>query len=144
MAGARKKFSDGDKASAMTDLKIALHKLENPQGMRLPKLRAPLKPSLTREMVRAGWSDYLGSLHDFLEQCASRTNALMLGVDAVGYANFLNYGPAVQWAKSGSPIVQHRSTYNEVSSEHFEGLISFLIDYGIKASGAYVPVGPRN
>jgi hypothetical protein len=109
LAAARQKFIDGDKPSAMTDLKIAFHKLENPEGKRLPKLQAPRRPSLPSEMKRAGWETYLDGLHSFLEQCASSTNAIMLGFNPIRYANFARIGPGVVWASNGTPHVQHRS-----------------------------------
>lgn len=133
------RFKAGDKPSAMTDLKIAFHKLENPGGKHLPKLHAPKKPSLPHEMTRAGWGNYLGQVHSFLDQCASRTNALMFGIDPVRYANFVRTGPDVQWSMAGTPIVTHWGTYEEVSLDKFEDLISFLIDYALKVSVVYIP-----
>jgi hypothetical protein len=86
LAAARQKFVEGDKPSAMTDLKIALHRLENPEGKYLPTIQAPRRPSLAPDMMRAGWGTYMNQLHSFLEQCASRTNATMLGIDPIRYA----------------------------------------------------------
>jgi hypothetical protein len=144
VAGARQKFEAGDKPSAMTDLKIALHKLENPDGKYLPKLHAPQKPSLSYEMNRAGWGTYLNQIHSFLDQCASRTNALMFGIDPIRYANFVRSGPGVAWAMTGTPYVSHWSKYDEVTSERFDELVSFLIDYALKVSEAYIPLAVRN
>ncbi len=145
LIGARQKFEAGDKPAAMTDLKIAFHTLERPEGKYLPKLQAPTKPSIPNEMGRAGWDAYLGQLHSFLDQCASRTNALMFGVDPIRYLHFAKNGPSVVWSMTGKPFVTHVSTYANVSLEQFDELISFLIDYSLKIMEAYLPVAvPRS
>lgn len=141
---ARQKFADSDKIGAMVELQFALHYLENPTGKRLPKLYAPPKPSVSSEMMMNGWGRYLQQLHEFLNQCASRTNALMFGIDPIRYTRFMSLGPSVQWTYSGAPIVQAWSDYQDLSVEEFEGQISFLIDYALKASESYVPSVVRN
>lgn len=140
LIAARQRFSDGEKAQAMTDLKIAFRQLEQPEGKYLPRLHAPKKPTLPVEMVRTGWSEYLNQLHAFLDQSAIRTNALMYGVDPIRYTNFLKTGPGVQWSLTGVPYVSHWGTYDAVSSEQFDELIAFLIDYALKVSEAYIPL----
>jgi hypothetical protein len=140
---ARNKFSSGDKASAITDLKFAFRRLQHPEGSYLPMLHAPKRPSMPSEMERAGWGTYLTQLHSFLDQCASRTNALMLGVDPIRYADFLGTGPAVLWSTTGKPSVQHWRTYEEVDLERFDELVSFLIDYALKVGGSYIRLTER-
>ncbi len=89
-------------------------------------------------MERAGWGAYLTELHSFLGQCASRTNALMFGIDPQGYADFVRTGPSVVWSFTGKPSVQHRGIYDEITIERFDELISFLIDYAIKVTDSYI------
>jgi hypothetical protein len=142
LSGAREKFDTGDRPSAMQDLKIAFHKLENPDGRYLPKLCAPNKPSLPDEMIREGWGEYLGRLHTFLDQTANVTNALLLGIDPGRYANFVSTSPGVQWSMSKVPFFHHWSRYEDVSPESFDELVSFLIDYSLKVSEAYIQLAP--
>jgi hypothetical protein len=144
VVSARQKFAISDRIGAMTDLQFALHYLENPDGKRLPKLYAPKRPSLPSEMVRGGWGVYLDQLHDFLSQCASRTNALMFGIDPLRYSRFTGLGPSVQWSITGAPYVLAQSDYRDLPEEVFEEQISFLTDYAIKASESYVPSAVRN
>jgi hypothetical protein len=144
LKAARQKFTDGDKPAAMADLKIAFHKLDNPEGKYLPKLHAPGKPSLPSELTRVGWGNYLDQRHSFLEQCASRTNAIMFGIDPIRYARFTASGPGVQWSMTGIPYVNHWSTYQEVSLKNFDEFVSLLIDYALKVSEAYIPLTIRN
>jgi hypothetical protein len=94
-------------------------------------------------MMQAGWGEYLSQLHSFLDQCAGRTNALMFGIDPIRYINFVRHGPGVVWISNGKPQVQHWSTYESVTLERFEELLSFLIDYALKVSEAYIPVVMR-
>jgi hypothetical protein len=63
--GAQSKFASGDKAGAVTNLKLAFHEVENPKGKRLPLMQAPAKPRIPSEMGRAGWDQYLNQLHSF-------------------------------------------------------------------------------
>jgi len=137
---AQDKFRSGDKAGALTNLRIALHQVEKPKGKHLPLLQAPEKPRMPAEMARAGWDQYLNQLHAFLDQTASRMNAVMLSVDPVGYATLLRSTPSVQWSMSGKHTVVMTGTYDNVSSEHFDNLLDFLIDYALKAEEAYIPV----
>jgi hypothetical protein len=137
--GARTKFAGGDKPGAMTDLKVALHKLENPEDRRLSKLHAPPMPTLPAVLKNDGFGKNLEQIHSFLAACASRTNALMFGIDPIRYANFVRQGPGVVWASNGSHQAQHWSTYEDVTTEMFEELVSFLIDYGLRVNGAYIP-----
>jgi len=44
---------------------------------------------------------------------------------------------------TGVPHVSHWSTYDEITSERFDELISFLIDYALRASEAYIPLPLR-
>jgi hypothetical protein len=133
---AQKKFFSGEKAEALGDLKIALHKVEHPKGKHLSLLRAPRKPRLPREVAKAGWGEYLDELESFLKESASRTNAVMLGVDPVRYASFVRNTPIVQWSASGKSTVVHSSTYGAVSEDDFTEMINFLIDYALKVSEA--------
>jgi hypothetical protein len=144
LAEARQKFLSGDKDKAMIDLKIAFHKLQQPEGKVLPRLHAPKAPSLPSEMRRAGWDGYLNQLHSFLENSASITNALMVGIDPVRYANFVNTGPIVQWSFAGTHTAVLNRSYNDFALEAFDELISFLIDYALKVSEAYIPNAIRS
>jgi hypothetical protein len=131
-----------DKPSALASLKIALHRLENPDGKHLALLQPPPKPRLSSEMARAGWEQYLSQLHSFLNESASRANAARLGIDPVRYAAFVRNTPIVQWSNSGKSTVIHTSTYQHVSEDDFNEMLTFLIDYALKASVAYVSL-PR-
>ncbi len=133
-------FASGEKAGALTSLRIALHKIENPTGKRLPLLKAPAKPRMPNEMARAGWDQYLNQLHSFLEQSAARMNAAMLSVDPIRYAVFLRSTPTVQWIMSGKYSVIMMRSYDDVPEEHFAESLDFLIDYALKAEEAYIPV----
>jgi len=131
---ARQKFIEGDKTTAMTDLKVAFHKIEHPGGKGLPKLHAPRKPSLPSQIDREV-GPYLEQLHDFLDRCATRTNLLTIGVDLRRYADFTRSGPALLWSVTGKYQAQHSVMgYEHVSSEKFDGFIAFLIDYALKVS----------
>lgn len=143
LTNAREKFINCDKPAAMTDLKIALHRLEHPKGKHLPKLHAPQKPRLEKAMEQAGWGKYLDQLHSFLSQCANRTNALMFGCDPIRYANFASASPGVQWRMDGSHHAYHWTNYDDVSLEQFEEHLTFLIDYALKVSEAYIPTPLR-
>jgi hypothetical protein len=136
---ARGKFVSGDKDHALVDLKIAFHKLQQPEGKVLPRLHAPKLPSLPNEMKRAGWDKYLNQLHSFLENSASVTNALMLGIDPVRYAHFVNTGPIVQWSTAGTYTSVSLRSYDDFSLQSCDELISFLIDYALNVSEAYIP-----
>jgi len=129
---AQKKFSSGEKADALTNLKIALHKVEHQKGKHLSFLHAPDKPSLAGEVAKAGLGKYLEELHSFLSESALRTNAVMLGFDPVRYASFVRNTPIVQWSVSGKPTVIRTSTYAAVSEDDFAEMVNFLIDYALK------------
>jgi hypothetical protein len=131
---AQNKFSLGEKTEALTNLKIALHKVEHPKGKHLSLLQAPAEPGLPTEMAKAGWGKYLDELHPFLRESALRTNAVMLGVDPVRYASFARNTPHIQWSVSGKPSVIHSSSYGAVSEHDFTEMINFLIDYALKVS----------
>jgi hypothetical protein len=139
IAEARQKFLKGDKDNAMVDLQIAFHDLQHPKDKVIPRIKAPKPPSLPSELKRAGWENYLQSLHSFMESSATATNALMLGVDPLQYANFVAIGPNVQWTFAGTPSVALWRTYEDFTIEKFDDLISFLIDYALKVSEVYVP-----
>jgi len=144
LASARHKFANADKLGAMTDLQIALHHLENPTDKLLPKLYAPRKPSLPHEISRLGWGDYLTKVHEFMQECASRTNALMFGIDPVRYARFTRLGPSVLWNVKGDLVqVQHWTQYDDLPENVFEEQVSFLIDYALKASESYISIPAR-
>jgi len=133
---AQKKFSSGEKAEALTNLKIALHKLEHLKGKHMSLLQAPGKPSLPSEVAKAGSGKYLDELHSFLRESALRMNTVMLGVDPARYGSFVRNTPNVQWSVSGKPTVIHSSTYAAVSEPDFSEMINFLIDYALKVSEA--------
>lgn len=134
---AQNKFSSGDKPEALKTLRIALRKVEHPNGKDLPLLQAPAKPRLPSEMDRAGLGQYLDQLHSFLGESALRTNAIMLGVDPVRYASFARNTPNIVWSASGIPTTILLSTYEAVSERDFTEMIDFLIDYALKVSEAY-------
>jgi hypothetical protein len=133
---AQKKFSSAEKAEALGNLRIALHKVEEKRRKHRSLLHAPSKPSLPREVAKAGWGKYLNELDSFLRESALQTNAVMLGVDPVRYASFLRNTPIVQWSVSGKPTVIHSSTYAAVSEGDFTDMINFLIEYALKVSEA--------
>ncbi|MCU1336691.1 MAG: hypothetical protein JWO19_2272 [Bryobacterales bacterium] len=128
-----------DKAGALTDLKIALYKLQNPVGKKLAFLQAPPEPRLSGDIARAGWGNYLSQLHSFLGQLTARANASMLGVDPVRYAAFVRQTPNINWSYSGKPEVIHTGTYQHISENAFDEMVAFLIDYALKANEAYIP-----
>jgi hypothetical protein len=133
---AQNKFSVGEKAAALTNLKIALHKVEHPKGKHLSLLQAPAKPNLPTGVVTAAWGEYLDEVHSFLRESALRTNALLLGVDPVRYAFFDRNTPNVQWSPSGKSHVIDSSSYRAVSEHDFTEMIDFLIDYALRVSEA--------
>ena len=120
---AQKMFSSGKKAEALTNLKIALHKVEHPKAKHLSLLQAPRKPSLPSEVARAGWGKYLDELDSFLRESALRTNAAMFGVDPARYGSFIRNTPIVQWSVSGKSTVVLTSTYSAVSEEDFTEMV---------------------
>ncbi len=136
---ARRKFLSGDKDHAMVELQLAFHKLKYCNGNDLPKLRAPKAPTLTGELRRGGWEQYLSQLHCFLEISATYTNALMLGIDPYRYSDFERSGPVLQWTMAGTYTVVFAKSYESVSIERFDELTAFLIDYALKVSEAYIP-----
>jgi hypothetical protein len=129
-----------DKAGALIDLKIALHKVQNPSAKQLPLVESPAAPHVSAEMAKAGWGQYLNQLHAFLGQLAARANASMLGVDPLRYAALLRNTPNLNWSFSGRPEIIHTSTYAHVSQATFDEMVNLLIDYAVKASEAYVPM----
>ncbi|MFZ0246015.1 MAG: hypothetical protein WAL68_10095 [Candidatus Binatus sp.] len=133
---AQKMFSSGEKAEALTNLKIALHKLEHPKDKHLSLLQAPRRPSLPSEVARAGLGGYLDELDSFLKESAMRANAAMLGIDPARYSSFVRNTPIVQWSVSGKSTVVLTSTYSAVSEEDFTEMVNFLIDYALKVSEA--------
>jgi len=137
---AQSKFASGDTPGALTSLRIALHGIENPKGKHLPLVQAPPKPRIPNEMSRAGWDQYLNQLHSFLAECASRMNAAMLGVEPVRHAAFVRSTPNVQWSMSGKPTVIMTRSYDKVSESDFAELLDFLIEYGLTATEAYIPI----
>ncbi len=134
---AQNRFASGDKPEALRNLKIALRKVEHPEGKHLSLLQAPAKPSLPTEMARAGWGEYLDEVHSFLRESALRTNAVMLGFDPVRYASFSRNTPQIQWSSSGRITVNHSSTCTTVSEHDFTEMINFLIDYALRVNEAY-------
>jgi hypothetical protein len=135
---ATRKFLDGDKDGAMIDLQVALHKLQEPEGKYLPRVQAPKAPHLPSEMEGAGWSNYFRQLHTFLQQTATITNALMFGIDPIRYLDFIQMGPSLQWAMNGKYQAQLFRSYNKMTQRKVDDLVSFLIDYALKISGAYI------
>jgi hypothetical protein len=133
---AQASFSAGTKPEALKILKIALHRLENPTGHKLPLLQAPPQPRLTSEMQRAGWGQYLDQLHTFLDASALRANAVMVGVDPVRYASLVRNTPTILWNPFGHPPqVILTSTYESVSESDFNDMVDLLIDYAVKLAG---------
>jgi len=141
--GARSKFLDGDKYSAMIDLKVALHTLEGPEGKYLPRISAPDAPSLPVEMQRAGWNAYLNQLHSFLDQVEVVVNALRFGVDPVRYTDFVRSGPTLQWTITGKYTVFSNRTFDSMSVQRFDELVAFLIDYALRISDSYISTPVR-
>jgi hypothetical protein len=90
-------------------------------------------------MIRAGWDKYLKQLHNFLDQCANQTNALMLGIDSGRVARFKRSSPSVLWSMADTPIISHWNDYSPMTVEAFDELVDFLVDYALKSSEAYVP-----
>jgi hypothetical protein len=134
---AEKEFSSGKKADALTNLRLALHKVERPEGKPLPLLQAPDAPRLPMEIARAEWVTYLRDLDSFLKTSALRSNAEMFGFDPDRYAFFIKNTPNIQWSVSGKQTVMHLSRYSAVSERDFADMIDFLIDYALKVSEAY-------
>ena len=113
-----RKLEAGDKSSAMADLKIAFHKLEKPSGKHLPKLQAPKKPSLPREMVRARWEDYLGQSIRFLTsarayECAHVRNR------SCQICHFCPDGAYRSAVLGWNTHYYSSGTYQEISSDRF-------------------------
>jgi hypothetical protein len=144
LVDARQKFTNGDKFGAMTDLQIALHMLEEPEGKYLPRISAPQAPSIPSEMERAGWGSYLKQLHSFLKRTETVTNALMFGVDPIRYTEFVQTGPTLQWTFTGKHTAYWNATFDHISMKRFEALTMFLIDYALKVSDAYIPRPGQN
>lgn len=140
LRNAQSKFASGDKSGGLTDLRIALHKIQQPRGKRLPFLQAPAAPRMPPEMARAGWNSYLNQLHVFFDQMASRMNAAMLDINPLDYAALLQNTPTVQFSMSGKATVIMTSTYDHVSNDDFARLLNFLIEYSLKAEEAYIQV----
>lgn len=140
---ARGKFFGGDKDHAMVDLQVAFHKLRNPEDMVIPGLMAPRMPSLPSELRQARWDNYLQSIHSFMDASARITNALILGIDPLRYADFLNVGPALQWTMAGSYTAVFSRSYAAMTIETFDSLISFLVEYALKTSEVAKPKSAR-
>lgn len=138
LADSRQKFLSGEVDQSLIKLKVALHKLEHPEGKLLPLLRAPKKPSLPSEVQRAA-GQYLDQLHTFFEQTASRTNALMLGIDPIRYTKFVGSTPSLVWTFAGTYQAQIWRSYAEMKIEEYEELATFLIDYALRVQNAYIP-----
>jgi hypothetical protein len=139
---AQAKFASGDKAGALTNLKVALHDVENPKGKYVPFLHAPDKPRIPNEMARAGWEQYLSQLHAFLGESASRMNAAMIGVDPTRYAALRRNTPNVQWSVSGKQTVVMTETYQRISEQDFSGMLDFLIEYALNVSEISISKAP--
>ncbi len=133
----REKFLSGKIVDSLIDLKIALHKIENPSAKVLPKLQAPSKPSLSGELNRVV-GPYLNQLHTFLAQVASKTNAIALGIDPIRYAYFVRSTPTLLWTMAGTYQAQLWGTYDQVTLDDYEELSLFLIEYALPAEEAYV------
>ena len=82
---------------------------------------------------------YLDQLHAFFEQTASRTNALMLGIDPIRYAKFVGSTPSLVWTLAGTYQAQIWRSYAEMKLEEYEELATFLIDYALRVQNAYIP-----
>jgi hypothetical protein len=139
LAEARHKFLNGDKDNAMIELHVGFHKLQELERKRLPRLLPPRVPTLPNELEREGWGTCLKGLQSFLENSASITNSMMFGIDPLRYSDFVQTVPTLQWNMAGTYTVLLSQDYSDVSLERFDNLISFLIDYALKVSEAYVP-----
>lgn len=132
-------FESGDQFNAMLNLKFAFHKIERPEGKILPFLKAPEAPSVPYELRDFGIAEYLRQLHSFLEESAKTTNAMLLKIDRLLYARYLEEGPYIQWTMDGRPHVHSRDDYQGLTREEYERWKSFVIDYAFKAIDAYIP-----
>jgi hypothetical protein len=134
-----KAFQMGDKLSAMLNLKFAFHKIERPDGKILPVLKAPEAPSVPNELREWGINSYLRQLHSFLDACAKSTNAMMLKVDRLQYAAYLQESPYIQWTMDGRPHILCRDTFESLTRETFDKWKAFVTDYAFKAAEVYIP-----
>ena len=132
-------FAEGDKLGAMLNLKFAFHKIERPDGKILPFLEAPEKPTVPYEIRGFGIEKYLEQLYSFLEESAKTTNAMLLKIDRLQYAAYLQQGPYIQWTMDGKPHVHCRDDYRSLTREIYEKWKAFVIDYAFKAVDAYIP-----
>jgi hypothetical protein len=114
LRGSREKFASSKIVDSLIDLKVALHKIENPSAKVLPRLRAPNKPSLSSELNRAV-GPYLDQLHTFLAQVAARTNAIALGIDPIRYAHFMRSTPTLLWSMAGTFQAQLWGAYDQLT-----------------------------
>jgi hypothetical protein len=137
LKGSREKFLPGKIADSLIDLKVVLHKIENPSGKLLPRLHAPRKPSLSGELNRAV-GPYLDQLHEFLDEVAGTTNAIMLGIDPVRYAHFVRSTPTLQWSMAGTYQALLWGPYDQMSLSAYDELALFLVEYALRADESYV------
>jgi hypothetical protein len=139
----KRKFSGGEVVPSLIDLKVALHKLENPSGgMSLSLLRAPSTPSFPDEM--RGLERHLDHVHAFMQQTATRVNAIMLGVDPIRYTHFVTSTPSLLWNFNGTAYqAQIWGSYDRMTLAMYDEFLLFLIEYAMRVSEAYVPTVVR-
>jgi|ERR1700733_339931 len=145
LRGALVKFESNDKLGAMTDLKIALYKIEYPRDKYIPRIQAPKAPSIPSlghklSDIEYELKQYVRSLHEFLELSAARTNALTFDFDPLRYARFSKYGPAIYQTMDGAFHANHWGNYDDVTTAVFEELVEFLVDYSLKLRDVYQPI----
>jgi len=139
---AREKFSSGNKTEAMVDLAIAKLKAEKPSNSHVPWLYPPETPTISSELRQLGIHRYLEQLHSFLAGCASLTNAQTFGYDPFEYQAFKGILPHVVRSMAGTYQSQIWLSYDTISEEEFEVLVSYLIDHAIRLGDSYQPMRP--
>lgn len=139
---AQNKFATGDKTDAMVELAKATLALERPRRSHVPRLAAPKTPSINRELREAGFDRYLQQLHSFLEGSAAMTNAQTFGYNPFDYQAFKGVLPAVVVSLGGTYQAQLWHTYDDLSKEDFDVLMSFFVDLSLKIGEAYQPAQP--
>jgi hypothetical protein len=142
ISSARDKFASGNKADAMVELAKATIALERPRDSHLPRLVAPQTLSLSRELREAGFERYMQNLHSFLEGSAAITNAQTFGYNPFEYQAFKGILPTVTVSLGDTYQALLWHTYDDLSEDDFEVLVSFLIDLSLKIGETYQPVRP--
>ena len=80
----------------------------------------------------------LGQLHSFLDECAKSTNSIMLKIDRLQYAAYLQLGPYIQWTMDGRPHIHYSDNFESLTREAFDKWKAFVVDYAFKAADAYI------